>query len=114
LPTALKQAHLVKIVREDRIILELDTTGIRSGRQTFKLIRDEKESGTRNTRSSYGSDERSVPQSVFSENVPDTQGGDVTAAVFKIRLYGRSELMGKASVVSTRGGVLRNREFVIK
>jgi hypothetical protein len=33
MPTALKQAHLVKIVREDRIELEFDTAGWQ--RQTF-------------------------------------------------------------------------------
>ena len=49
----------------------------------------------------------------FSKNVPDTQGGSVTTAVFNIRLYKRSELNGKASVFSTRGGVLRTKSLLL-
>ena len=113
LPTALKQAHLVKIVAEDRVILDLDTAGVASGNPGYKVIQEEKpenegESGRRN-----GYEERS-PQTTVSKSVPDTEGGDVTTAIFVIRLYNRSELRGKASVASTRGGILKDKEFVIK
>ena len=54
------------------------------------------------------------PRRTFSKNVPDTDGGAVTTAVINIRLYGRTELGGKASVLSTRGGILKNKEFVIR
>ena len=113
LPTALKQAHLVKIVRDDRVVIEFDTTGIGSGMPGYKLIEEERSSGSRGGRSRYNN-ARQVPQSVFSRNVPDTQGGDMTTTLFKVRLYNRTELKGKASVFSTRGGVLRDREFVIR
>jgi len=58
--------------------------------------------------------ERSAPVATATKNIPFTQGGSVTEALFTIRLYNRQELKGKASMFSTRGGVLKNREFVIK
>ena len=45
LPTALKQAHLVKIVTEDRVVLELDTTGSAAGKTGYKVITEEKSPG---------------------------------------------------------------------
>ena len=38
LPTALKQAHLVKIVTDDRVVLDFDTTGTASGKISYKVI----------------------------------------------------------------------------
>jgi hypothetical protein len=114
LPTALKQAHLVKIVKDDRVVLDFDTTGLASGEISYKVIQEKKPSRERESRGRYNDTERAVQQSVFSLNIPDTQGESVSTAVFKIRLYNRSELNGKASVFSTRGGILKDREFVIR
>ncbi len=114
LPTALKQAHLVKIVKEDRIVLDFDTTGLSSGKLTYKVILDEKPVKDRETRGGYNDEENTVLQSSFSKNIPYTQGGSETKTVFIIRLFNRSELPGKASVFSTRGGVLKDKEFIIK
>jgi hypothetical protein len=114
LPTALKQASLVKIVKEDRIALEFDTTGISSGKITFKVIEEEKPARGRENRGGNYNEERIVQQRSYSKNIPFTDGGSVTTTVFKIRLYNRSELSGKASLFSTRGGVLKDREFLIR
>lgn len=113
LPTALKQAHLVKIVTDDRVVLDFDTTGTAAGNPGYKVIQEEKPARVRESRGGYNDDERASRQSVISKNVPDTQGGTVTTAVFNIRLYKRTELSGKASVFSTRGGVLKDKEFSI-
>jgi len=113
LPTALKQAHLVKIVRKDRVVLEFDTTGTASGITAYKVIQEKGASRGRGSRASYNNAGSAQP-GVISKNVPYTQGGSVTKAVFKIRLYYESRLKGKASVFSTRGGVLKGKEFVIK
>jgi len=48
------------------------------------------------------------------KRVPYTEGGAVTTAAFHIRLYEKSELSGKASVLSTRGGILEDKEFIIR
>ena len=113
LPTALKQAHLVKIVTDDRVVLDFDTTGTVTGNPGYKVIQEEKPARVRESRGGYNDDERASRQSAISKNVPDTQEGSVTTAVFNIRLYKRTELSGKASVFSTRGGVLKDKEFSI-
>jgi hypothetical protein len=114
LPTALKQAHLVKIVREDRIELEFDTTGWVKDKPAFKVIEEKKKIPERTGRGMFDDMERSSPASTATKNIPFTQGGSVTEALFTIRLYNRQELKGKASMFSTRGGVLKDKEFVIK
>ncbi len=114
LPTALKQAYLVKIVREDRIELEFDTTGWVKNKPAFKVIEEKKKTPGRSGRGMFYDMERSSPDTTATKNIPFTQGGSVTDAVFTIRLYNRQELKGKASMFSTRGGVLKNKEFVIK
>lgn len=114
LPTALKQAHLVKIVREDRIELEFDTTGWIKGKQAFKVIEEKKKTPQRSGRGMFDDMERSTAAFTATRNIPYTQGGSVTEALFTIRLYNRQEIKGKASMFSTRGGVLKNKEFIIK
>ena len=114
LPTALKQAHLVKIVREDRIELEFDTTGSVKGKPAFKVIEEKKKTPERSGRGMFDDMEGSSFAVTATKNIPFTQGGSITEAVFTIRLYNRQELKGKASMFSTRGGVLKNKEFVIK
>jgi hypothetical protein len=114
LPTALKQAHLVKIVREDRIELEFDTTGLEKGKQGFRIIEDKKSAPARAGRNTFSDTDRPAQIRSATRNIPYTQGGSVTETVFVIRLYNRQEIKGKASMFSTRGGVLKNREFAIK
>ncbi|MDP4221902.1 MAG: M14 family metallopeptidase [Bacteroidota bacterium] len=116
LPTALKQADLVKIVREDRIELQFDTTGLAKGKPSWKVIEENKRAPSRSGRGMGMSDEteRPVRAAVASKNIPYTQGGSSTDAIFTIRLYNRQELRGKAGMYSTRGGILKDKEFVIK
>ena len=114
LPTALKQAHLVKIVREDRIELEFDTTGSIKGKPGFKVIEEKKKTPERSGRGMFDDIEGLSLPVTATKNIPFTQGGSVTDAVFTIRLYNLQELRGKASMFSTRGGVLKDKEFVIK
>jgi hypothetical protein len=114
LPTALKQAYLVKIVREDRIELEFDTTAWVKDKPAFKVIEEKKKTPERSGRGMFDDLEGSSPTVTATKNIPFTQGGSVTEVLFTIRLYNRQELKGKASMFSTRGGVLKNKEFVIK
>jgi len=114
LPTALRQAHLVKIVREDRIELEFDTTGTVKGKPGFRIVEEKKNRPVRSGRGMADDTDRSSVPVTASRNIPFTQGGSATETVFTIRLYNRQELKGKASMYSTRGGVLKEREFIIK
>jgi hypothetical protein len=114
LPTALKQAHLVKIVREDRIELEFDTTGSVKGKPGFKVIDEKKKTPEKSGRGMFDDMEGSTPPYTVTKNIPFTQGGSVSDAVFTIRLYNRHELKGKANMFSTRGGVLKDKDFIIR
>lgn len=114
LPTALKQAHLVKIVTDDRVVLELDTAVTANGYPGYKFIPDQKAVKGKESRSTFSESGRQSQRRSVSVNVPDTQGGSVTTAVFNIRLYKGAELRGKVSLFSTRGGVLRDKEFLIR
>ena len=114
LPTALRQAQLVKIVREDRIELEFDTTGFAKGKPDFRVIEEKKASPGRTGRGMADETEIQRQPTRTSKNIPFTQGVSSTDAVFTIRLYNRQELKGKANMFSTRGGILKDREFIIK
>ena len=115
LPTALKQAHLVKIIRDDRVVIEFDSTAFKDNRPLFKLLNPDKSprSDERQREQGYGQFSQERLRNL-SKNVPDTQGGSVTTAVFEIRLYTDNALTGTASVFSTRGGVLKNKKFSIQ
>jgi hypothetical protein len=114
LPTALKQAQLVKIVRDDRIVLKLDTAGTFKTGPLYRLITEEKTSAARDGRNMGDEQGRGTRFTEISKNIPFTKGNDVSETVFRIRLYGRTELAGSASFYSTRGGVLEGKEFVIR
>lgn len=113
LPTALKQADLVKIVRPDRVVLDFDTTGLSKGKLAYKVITEQKPSTGRDRMPSFDDNQPRI-QKTFSKNVPYTEGGSKTSALITIRFYGIRELRGKANVYSTRGGILKDREFVVK
>lgn len=116
IPTALRQAQLVKIVRDDRVIIEIDSMMPVSEKPAYRIINTEDAKRSRDKQLAEGG--------LFLENpvhgrpaikfLPATEGGKTTTAVFIIRRYGNAEVTGKASVQSTRGGVLREREFVIR
>jgi hypothetical protein len=110
LPTALKQAHLVKIVKEDQVTITFDGKLVRGEDPAMKIL--SKSSGR--SRSNYGSSRQAVASARVSKNAGFTEGGTVTATVFEVRVYGDVEINGKASVLSTRGGVLKGKEFIIE
>ena len=115
LPTALKQAHLVKIVADDKVVLNFTTQGSTDGKPVYKVIGEAKPAGGRGEgRGRFMDGERAAQITPVSKNVPDTEGGAVTASLFNIRVYKGAEISGKASVFSTRGGVLKDKGFSIK
>jgi len=77
LPTALRQARLVKIVREDRAVLELE---------------------------SQGNTARVVGQS--AQDVGWTDPGETGTATFEVTVRGDAPVQGTLQLLSTRGGVL--------
>ncbi len=114
LPTALKQAYLVKIVRADRLELEFDSAAATGEKPAYRVVEEKKQAPQRTGRTMSGDTDRPEIRRVISKDIPFTEGGSTTEAVFTIRLYNRQELKGKATMYSTRGGVLRNMDFVVK
>jgi hypothetical protein len=114
LPTALKQAHLVRIVKDDMIVLDLDSAGVKKGNKDYKILLDEKPAPVAERRGGFNDDRAAEPERTFSKNIPFTDGGSISTTVINIRLYKRIELKARASIVSTRGGILNDKEFIIK
>ena len=86
LPTALKQAHLIKIVQEDRAQLEFDKelTKVRSPK--VKIV-----------------DPETYDKTIRAGH---TEPGKTKRVSFKVRTYGQKSVEGKVKVLSTRGGLI--------
>ncbi|MFC1538705.1 M14 family metallopeptidase [Candidatus Latescibacterota bacterium] len=85
LPTALEQAKIVKIVREDRVRLNIDRDLTQSGK--VEIITN-------------------------NQDVGWTKNGETKTALLKVKLNGISEVNATVDVLSTRGGRIR-KEIVI-
>jgi hypothetical protein len=86
LPTALRQAQLVKIVQEDRALLEFDGALTRGDEPRVQILEP---SGRGNT---------------FEAG--RTEAGATNQATFRVQVRGDAPAGGTARVLSTRGGVL--------
>ena len=86
LPTALKQAQLVKIVQEDRAALEFDGTLTRGDEPRVEILEPE-------GRGNFYSAGR-------------TEAGATNQATFRVQVRGDDPVEGTVRVLSTRGGVL--------
>jgi len=86
LPTALRQAQLVKIVQEDRAVLEFDGALTRGAEPRVEVL------------------EPSGRGNFFSAD--RTEAGATNQATFRVQVRGSGAVEGMARVLSTRGGVL--------
>jgi hypothetical protein len=110
LPTALRQAHLVKIVREDRVSVSFDRKLVGGEEPLMKIIDEEEDSRRGYYRGSSGDRARSS----LTVNAGYAAGESSNSSEFIIRVYKEGEIRGKASVSSTRGGILEEKEFIVK
>lgn len=110
LPTALSQAHLVKIVRPDEVRIKLEG---QSGDTPRYRVTEPAPQATRRSSMMFSEDENSGPEYI-SATVGYTPGGATAEAHFIIRVYGEGALKGKATVITTRAGILREKEFTIR
>ncbi len=111
LPTALKQAHLVKIVREDQVTIRFDRTLVEGDDPVMKIVSDE-DGGRRRYYGRYGRGDGA--QSSISLDAGYAEGESINSKEFTVRVYKEGEIRGEATVSSTRGGVLSAKEFVIE
>jgi len=85
LPTALRQARLVKVVREDRAVLEFDGPGA-GGQSPSARVNGQ-----------------------ASVDAGFTEAGETNSATFEVIVSGSDPVEGTVRVLSTRGGVLTHR-----
>lgn len=110
LPTALSQAHLVKIVRPDEVRLTIDTAN--GEKPIFRVLDPAPAPRRREAMMTYDEEQRAP--AYISKSVGYTQGGAVGEALFRIRVFNNAGIKGKAGVVTTRAGILTEKEFIIK
>ena len=110
LPTALSQAHLVKIVKPDEVRITIEGGNEKGSR--YRIL-EPLPPAPRRGNMMY-SDEESRGPEYISETVGYTPGGDIAEAHFIIRLFDTAELKGSATVVTTRAGILPAKEFIIR
>ena len=106
LPTALRQADLVKIVRPDQVRLSLQNSAVEGEKSLAKIL---PETNTNPQRSGSG---RNANQT--TRNAGYAQGESVNSVTITIRVFGNHEIEGKATVSTTRAGILPEKSFVIK
>jgi hypothetical protein len=110
LPTALSQAHLVKIVRPDEVRISI--TGEGKDGAVYKIL-DPVPPAPRRGNMAFPEEENGERRPV-SRTVGYTQGGATAEAHFIIRVYGDAEIKGTATVVTTRAGILQEKEFIVR
>jgi hypothetical protein len=87
LPTALKQAQLVKIVQEDRVRLRFDSSLTRGKTPTVRIVNPSRRDKV--IRAGW------------------TEPGERKSVTFEVRTYGTPGVEGTVHVLSTRGGLVK-------
>jgi hypothetical protein len=114
LPTALRQADLVKIVKPDRFDIQfagsLATAG--EGKPGFSIL----DSTLNRPRSGRPGMPGAVPTPAnrYFKEAGYAQGESTNACEFKVRVYGAGSLSLKATLTTTRAGVLEEKEFIVQ
>ena len=110
LPTALRQADLVKIVRPDQVKISLPRAAVEGAHPQAKVLPD---AGVTPARPSRGGQTNANPREV-TRSAGYAQGESVNSYTFTVRIYGAQEIEGTASVSTTRAGQLPEKSFTIK
>ena len=95
-------------------ILRRHNEGLALGAAGFRIIEDKKAGRQNKERDRESNADDNLKEFKVSGTIPFIQGGGISGTEFVIRLYDRQELKGRASFYSTRGGILKDREFVIR
>jgi hypothetical protein len=111
LPTALKQAQLVKIVREDQVTLAIE--GVEATGKGYMVIGEQPSRGQGRGQFGGGAPQPATGRRTLTKNAGHTDGGKSTTVTWTVRTYGKTTLSGKASVTTTRAGLLTDKAFVI-
>ncbi|MCL1973383.1 MAG: M14 family metallopeptidase [Bacteroidetes bacterium] len=109
LPTALRQADLVKIVRPDQVRISLPASAVEGPNPQAKILPDPNAPATRPQRGGGA-----VRANVTTRNAGYAQAESLNSVTITVRVYGNHEVEGAASVSTTRAGLLPDKKFVIK
>ncbi|GHT34300.1 peptidase M14 [Bacteroidia bacterium] len=115
LPTALKQAHLVKIVKPDRLDIQFtgDLSNLADGKAQYKIL----DNTLSQPRMGGGRGMQGVapaPSNSFFKEVGFADGESTNAGEFRIRVYHAGSLGLKATLTTTRAGQLKEKEINIR
>ena len=108
LPTALRQADLIKIVKPDCFNIRF-TGELAEGEQPKYKVLNESLSQSRPWRAMDAK-----PSNKYYKEVGHAEGGATNVGEFIVRVYGTGELRLKTSVETTRAGQLSEREVTIQ
>ncbi|MCL2502445.1 MAG: M14 family metallopeptidase [Bacteroidales bacterium] len=109
LPTALRQADLVKIVRPDQVKISLPRTAVEGAHPQARILPDPNAPPPRQQRAGTPANPRETTRSAGY-----AQGESVNSVTITVRVYGNHEIQATASVSTTRAGILSEKAFVIK
>ena len=110
LPTALRQADLVKIVRPDQVKISLPRSAVEGAQPQARILPDP---GVAPARSSRGGQANANPREV-TRNAGYAQGESLNSVTITIRVYGNPVIEGTASLSTTRAGQLPEKSFKIE
>jgi len=113
LPTALTQADLVKIVRQDQVKITLSKTAVDGEKPIAKILPDTTGTGSQG-RQQGRQRAGSAANENTTRNAGYTQGESVNSKTIIVRVYGNHQIEGAASVSTTRAGILPDKSFIIK
>jgi hypothetical protein len=112
LPTALRQAQLVKVVREDAVTLTLPADATSGERPRARIIADGPARARRGEGTAVGGGGGVAGGAARSRTVAAgwTEPGQARSVKFRVQTIGGQEpLRGELRLDSTRGGVLRGQ-----
>ena len=112
LPTALRQADLVKIVRPDQVRLTLPRTAVQGEKPQAKILPEQAARPVQDRQRTGGNVGR--VENSTTRNAGYAQGGSVNSVTVTVRVYGNHEIEGTATVSTTRAGLLPEKSFTIK
>jgi len=111
LPTALRQADLVKIVRQDQVKISLPKSAVEGEKPMARIL---PEPGVRPQQGGQRGGAAGGVTNETSRNAGYAQGESVNSQTITIRVYGNHEIEGTAVISTTRAGILSAKSFTIK
>ncbi len=112
LPTALRQADLVKIVRPDQVRISFSRVAFQGDNPLARILPETNARTQERQRGGGGAGGRNTNE--ITRNAGYTPGGSVNSQTVTVRVYGQHEIQGTATVTTTRAGILPSKSFIIK